>query len=222
MSVSPKVSIVVATFNRSNVLRHTIASVIESTFGDWEMIVVGDACTDDTESVVGSFGDSRISFVNLESNWGEQSKPNNEGFARSKGAFVAFLNHDDLSYWAARIGEAGFRERECGELALEATAREAECRIIHHLDRVARNLIKKATLLLGFHPMTFKNSARHALVVVPPKIWHGIQNIGDETSCILKSRRRGVCIRIAGSLACPRRLRSDPVPVSGPETVTTA
>jgi hypothetical protein len=93
---SPRVSVVTATYNRSNVLRCTIESVLASTFEDWEMIVVGDACTDDTEAVVRSFGDPRLRFVNLLTNSGEQSTPNNEGVRLARGEFVAFLNHDDL------------------------------------------------------------------------------------------------------------------------------
>lgn len=92
----PAVSIVTATYNRSNVLRYTIESLLSSTFSDWELIVVGDACTDDTADVVASFGDSRIRFVNLERNHGEQSAPNNAGVALARGEFIAFLNHDDL------------------------------------------------------------------------------------------------------------------------------
>jgi GT2 family glycosyltransferase len=49
------------------------------TRSDWELIVVGDACTDDTADVVATFPDPRIRFVNLPENVGEQSGPNNEG-----------------------------------------------------------------------------------------------------------------------------------------------
>src|SRR5579862_4006212 len=92
----PTVSIVVATYNRSNVLALAIESARAQTVEDWEMVVVGDACTDDTAEVVHSFKDTRIRFVNLSENWGEQSRPNNEGEARSQGRYVSFLNHDDL------------------------------------------------------------------------------------------------------------------------------
>jgi glycosyltransferase involved in cell wall biosynthesis len=92
----PAVSIIVATYNRSNVLRCALETVVGQTFADWEAWVIGDACTDDTEQVVRSFGDPRIQFHNLESNFGEQSGPNNEGVRRARGACIAYLNHDDL------------------------------------------------------------------------------------------------------------------------------
>ena len=96
MERTPTLSIVVATYNRSRVLRHALQSVVESTFTDWELIVVGDACTDDTGACVESFADPRIRFVNLPVNCGDQSGPNNHGLSLARGRYIAFLNHDDL------------------------------------------------------------------------------------------------------------------------------
>jgi glycosyltransferase involved in cell wall biosynthesis len=94
--MAPLVSVVTATYNRSNVLRLTVESVLASSFSDWEMIVVGDACTDDTAAMIEAVHDPRIRFVNLSSNHGEQSRPNNEGLRLARGRYIAFLNHDDL------------------------------------------------------------------------------------------------------------------------------
>jgi glycosyltransferase involved in cell wall biosynthesis len=95
-SVSPAVSVIIATYNRSQTLRHAIQSVRNSLFTDWELIVVGDACTDDTAECVSAFGDPRIQFVNLPIRCGDQSGPNNHGLALARGRYVAFLNHDDF------------------------------------------------------------------------------------------------------------------------------
>jgi len=92
----PLISIITATYNRSNILGFTISSVLASLYENWELLVVGDACTDDTESVVNSFGDPRMRFINLPQNVGEQSGPNNEGLRQAQGRYIAFLNHDDL------------------------------------------------------------------------------------------------------------------------------
>lgn len=92
----PLVSVITATYNRSNVLRYAIESLRQSHFADWEQIVVGDGCTDDTEAVVHSFADTRISFVNLPENSGDEAVPHNEGFRRARGRYIAYLNHDDL------------------------------------------------------------------------------------------------------------------------------
>jgi glycosyltransferase involved in cell wall biosynthesis len=92
----PAVAIVVATFNRPAALRCALLSAVGQSFQDWELIVVGDACTGTTASVVEDVADSRIRYVNLPTNVGEQSGPNNVGVARTTAPLLAFLNHDDL------------------------------------------------------------------------------------------------------------------------------
>jgi len=93
---APAVSIVTATYNRSAALACAIESVRRQSFADWELIVVGDACTDDTAGVVARFADARIRFINLGRNFGDQAGPNNIGVAEANAPLVAFLNHDDL------------------------------------------------------------------------------------------------------------------------------
>jgi glycosyltransferase involved in cell wall biosynthesis len=85
-----------ATFNRSNIISHSIQSLISGSFQDWELIVIGDACTDDTARIINHINDPRIRFNNLEQNCGEQSGPNNVGADMARGEYLAFLNHDDL------------------------------------------------------------------------------------------------------------------------------
>ncbi len=110
---APLVSIVTATYNASHLLRHAIGSVVLQDFDDWELIVVGDCCTDDTEACVAAFGDERIRFLNLSSNSGQQAAPNNRGVEESRGRYLCFLNQDDLflpnhlSSNLARLQETG-------------------------------------------------------------------------------------------------------------------
>ncbi|NIJ55991.1 glycosyltransferase family 2 protein [Dyadobacter arcticus] len=92
----PLISIITATYNRSNILTYSIQSALGQTYTDWELLVIGDCCTDDTDAVVAAFNDPRITFFNLEENFGEQSEPNNVGMRLAKGDFIAFLNHDDF------------------------------------------------------------------------------------------------------------------------------
>jgi hypothetical protein len=95
---SPAISAVIATYNRSHTLAYAIESVLRQTFADWELIVVGDACTDDTPEVVARYvaADPRVRFVNLERNWGEQSAPNNIGRSLARAPLIAYLSHDDF------------------------------------------------------------------------------------------------------------------------------
>ena len=58
--------------------------------------MVGDGCTDDTEEIVRGFCDSRIRWLNLPSNSGGQSAPNNAGIDNSTAPYIAYLGHDDI------------------------------------------------------------------------------------------------------------------------------
>ncbi len=93
--VAPTVSIIIATYNRSNIVGYAIRSVLAQTRADWELLVIGDGCTDDTSDVVASFADPRISYIALD-RVGDQSGPTNEGLRLARGRYVALLNHDDL------------------------------------------------------------------------------------------------------------------------------
>ena len=92
----PRVTVITATYNWSEVLRFSIASVLRQTFGDFEILVVGDGCTDDSEEVVRSFKDPRVRWLNLPQNTQHQSGPNNEGLRQARGEIIAYLGHDDL------------------------------------------------------------------------------------------------------------------------------
>jgi glycosyltransferase involved in cell wall biosynthesis len=90
------VSVITATYNSSRTLRVALSSLLAQTFTDWEGWIVGDGCTDDSESVVRSFRDARLNWANLDRNYGSQSFPNNEGLRRAAGKYVAYLGHDDI------------------------------------------------------------------------------------------------------------------------------
>jgi glycosyltransferase involved in cell wall biosynthesis len=92
----PLVSVVLATYNWSSVLRHSIRSVLWQTYPNLELLVIGDGCTDDSEQVVASFGDERVRWHNLEANSGSQATPNNAGLERARGDYIAYQGHDDV------------------------------------------------------------------------------------------------------------------------------
>src|SRR4051812_27131164 len=96
MTSSPRVTVIMATWNWSEVLPFSIGSVLLQTFRDFELLVVGDGCTDDSGRVVEAVDDSRVRWINLPENAGHQSTPNNEGLRQARGELVAYLGHDDL------------------------------------------------------------------------------------------------------------------------------
>lgn len=129
------ISIIIATYNRSNVLQYTIKSVLRSSYNNWELIVVGDACTDDTGDVVASFRDDRIRFFNLENNFGEQSAANNYGLKVANGGHIAFLNHDDLWFYDhLEKGLLFLKEKNADLVANSTIAIYPDCKRIINLE----------------------------------------------------------------------------------------
>jgi glycosyltransferase involved in cell wall biosynthesis len=91
----PRVTVIIPTYNWSTVLPYSIGSALDQTFTDFELLVIGDGCTDDSEAVVRAIGDPRVRWINIARS-GHQSGPNNEGLRQARGELIAYLGHDDL------------------------------------------------------------------------------------------------------------------------------
>jgi glycosyltransferase involved in cell wall biosynthesis len=96
MAAPPPVTVITATYNWPSVLALAMRTVLEQAFGDFEYLVIGDACTDETEDLVRSVGDPRLRWINLAENTGNQSGVNKVGVAAARGELIAYLNQDDL------------------------------------------------------------------------------------------------------------------------------
>jgi glycosyltransferase involved in cell wall biosynthesis len=89
------VSIIIPTFNRADLIAETVESIRQQTFADWELIIVDDGSSDNTEEVCKNFNDPRITYHKIiHSGIGGLTK--NYGIQRSKGEFIAFNDSDDL------------------------------------------------------------------------------------------------------------------------------
>jgi glycosyltransferase involved in cell wall biosynthesis len=108
----PRITVIIPTYNYAEVLPYSIGSVLRQTFSDFELLVIGDHCTDGSESVVKSIGDPRVRWINLDKPAGHQSGPNNEGLRQGKGEMAAYLGHDDL--WLPRHLELAVRAIDRG------------------------------------------------------------------------------------------------------------
>jgi glycosyltransferase involved in cell wall biosynthesis len=71
-----------------------IDSVLGQTFADFELLVVDDGSTDDTDAVVGAIDDERLLYRRLPANRG-QATARNEGWRHARGELIAFLDSDD-------------------------------------------------------------------------------------------------------------------------------
>ena len=107
--MTPRVTVIMATYNWSTVLPYSIGSVLAQTFADFELLVIGDGCTDESESVVRAIDDPRVQWIDI-ARTGHQSGPNNEGLRRARGEVIAYLGHDDLwmpEHLALHVAEIG-------------------------------------------------------------------------------------------------------------------
>ena len=94
MSVIPRVSVIIPTRNRAQLLGAAIASVTSQTFQDFEIIVVDDASTDATETIVRALADDRVRYFKHVTRR-NVSAARNTGVLASRGEFLAFLDDDD-------------------------------------------------------------------------------------------------------------------------------
>lgn len=88
------ISVIIPAYNQGQYLRQAIESVLNQTCQDFEIIVVDDGSTDDTQQAARSFDDPRLSYV-YQSNRG-LSAARNTGIRKSSGELITFLDSDDL------------------------------------------------------------------------------------------------------------------------------
>lgn len=103
----PLVTVCVATYNRGSLLvQRSIKSILNQTYKNIEVIVVGDCCTDNTADLMSRIDDSRLTFINLpeRGNYPDNkmhrwmvagTTPVNHALSLSKGDFITHLDDDD-------------------------------------------------------------------------------------------------------------------------------
>ena len=92
-----KFSIVTPTYNRQDLVQTTIRSILAQTFTDWELFVIDDGSTDNTEQAVQEYlKDHRIKYI--KKNNSGQADSLNFGVNQTSGEFITFLDSDDEAY----------------------------------------------------------------------------------------------------------------------------
>jgi glycosyltransferase involved in cell wall biosynthesis len=98
--MTPKVSILIATYNRADFLALAIESVRKQNYTNWELLILDDASEDATAQIIASYqkADNRIHHLRQEKNVGIV-KNRNSGLAAAVGKYIAILDSDDI--WTA-------------------------------------------------------------------------------------------------------------------------
>ena len=93
-STIPKVSVIIPTYNRADLLPRAVNSVLSQTYDDYEIIIVDDHSSDNTQDAIAKFSDPRIRSIRHRTNR-RQSAAINTGISNARGEYIAFLDDDD-------------------------------------------------------------------------------------------------------------------------------
>lgn len=108
---SPKVSVIIPTFNRGHCIKRCINSVINQTFKNLEVIIIDNYSSDETYNLISGFNDERIKYFLFKNN-NIIAKSRNYGLSKANGQYIAFLDSDD--FWKSRKLEVSINYLDAG------------------------------------------------------------------------------------------------------------
>ena len=118
MDTEPLFSIVMATYNRAHLLQRAISSVLNQSYRNFELVIVDDGSTDNTEETCRSFGDRRIAYFKQETNKGIMAARNRQ-LELAKGEYLAILDDDDeLTPEALKVAVGKLAELSTGDVKI--------------------------------------------------------------------------------------------------------
>jgi glycosyltransferase involved in cell wall biosynthesis len=91
----PKISVILPAYNCADYLQEAVQSILNQTFVNFELIIINDGSTDDTENIIRSFSDERIVYVKNETNQGLVYTLN-RGIDLARGKYIARMDGDDI------------------------------------------------------------------------------------------------------------------------------
>ncbi len=91
----PLISVIVPVYNAENTLKYCINSILNQTFGDFELLLVDDGSKDKSAEICDAFAekDNRITVIHKEN--GGVSSARNEGIKKASGKYICFVDSDD-------------------------------------------------------------------------------------------------------------------------------
>ncbi len=91
----PKFSVIISVYNKEDLIRETLESVLDQSVQDFEIIIVNDGSTDQSEQVIKNIPSNKITYLPLSENLGAGGA-RNQGIKMATGAYIALLDGDDL------------------------------------------------------------------------------------------------------------------------------
>ena len=142
--MNPFFSIILPTFNQANFLKKSIESVFNQSYKNWELIIIDNYSSDETEKVINFFKDSRVRSYKIR-NKNILAKSRNLGIKKSKSDWICFIDSDDTWYPKKLEVTKNFIDQNRGDL------------FYHDLEFTNKNLL--------FKKMAFKTIKKWANIM---------------------------------------------------------
>jgi len=184
-----KVSVIIPTYNREQLLKETINAIQNQTFKDFEIIIVDNYSKDNTKKLVDSYKDQRLSYFKNQNN-GIVAVNRNFGIKKSKGEYIAFCDDDDL--WLPDKLEKQLMEFTSDKkLGLVCTNGFSFSEVGIH-----KRLLKPKDKFISFKQLLFENTIVSCSVMVKNKV---LKDVGlfDESHDVLTGEDYELWLRVA-------------------------
>lgn len=169
---TPLVSVVIPAYNRATTIRAAVESALRQTVQEIEVLVVDDASSDETAAIASGIGDRRVEVLLRDRNGGA-SAARNTGIRHARGAFIAFLDSDDVWLEEKLARQLAALRAAPDEIAVSCTG--AEIHLLDHGGVVRLQYLEpmddwKLRLAMGcdLSPGTTQMSRRHIFSEVGP------------------------------------------------------
>lgn len=120
------ISIIVPTYNRAKEIPKCIKSILSQTYEDFELLIIDDGSTDNTQEVVGEYQDKRIRYIKNTTLKHGVSVARNIGIRECKGEYITFNDSDDVFYPDKLERQKMFLENEKADVTFCAVRKNQE------------------------------------------------------------------------------------------------
>lgn len=117
------ISIIVPTYNRAKEISKSIESVLNQTYKDFELIIIDDGSTDNTQEIIETYQDIRIRYIKNITPMHGPAVARNIGIRESRGEFIAFNDSDDIWYKEKLEKQIAFLEQTQADVTFCAMSR---------------------------------------------------------------------------------------------------
>ena len=105
----PLISVILPVYNAEKYLRESIDSILNQTYTNFQLIIINDGSTDDSENIILSYDDSRISYIKKKNSGISETLV--QGIQLSKGKYIARMDADDIAFPTRFLKQVSFLEK---------------------------------------------------------------------------------------------------------------